>query len=126
MSAGHVGGEQAAPDAVRLLGEGAGLRDATSHADIAVLTGGLAITESSGASSRRSTDRPQACQTGLGGRENTTIIEGAGKTQAINGASRSQVPDVKTDSDYDKEKLQGIDQLPTALRDRSAPRPRRR
>jgi chaperonin GroEL len=40
-------------------------------------------------------------------KENTTIVEGAGKTQAINGRIaqlKKQVED--TDSDYDKEKLQ--------------------
>ena len=40
-------------------------------------------------------------------KENTTIVEGAGKTQAINGRIaqiKKQIDD--TDSDYDKEKLQ--------------------
>ncbi len=76
--------------------------------DIAVLTGGLAITEELG----RKLETIELSDLGRAkrvvvDRENTTIIEGAGKTAAINGRIteiKNQVE--KTDSDYDREKLQ--------------------
>ncbi len=76
--------------------------------DIAVLTGGRAITEDLGIKLENITleDLGRAKRVTVD-RENTTIIEGAGKTSAINGRIaqiKKQVED--TDSDYDKEKLQ--------------------
>ncbi len=76
--------------------------------DIAILTGGRAITEDLGI-------KLENIDTGDLGRakrvkvdkENTTIIEGAGKSQAINGRIaqiKKEIDD--SDSDYDKEKLQ--------------------
>ncbi|MCE9581041.1 MAG: chaperonin GroEL [Planctomycetes bacterium] len=76
--------------------------------DIAVLTGGKAITEDLGI------DLEKADLASLGrakkvviDKENTTIIEGAGDTKAIQGRI-SQIKNeiVDTKSDYDKEKLQ--------------------
>ena len=76
--------------------------------DIAILTGGRAITEDLGVK----TENIQLEDLGRAKRvkidkENTTIIEGAGKTSAINGRIsqlKKQIED--SDSDYDKEKLQ--------------------
>jgi chaperonin GroEL len=76
--------------------------------DIAILTGGQAITEDLGIK----LENVQLDQLGRAKRmridkENTTIIEGAGKTSAINARIqqiKKQVED--TDSDYDREKLQ--------------------
>ncbi len=76
--------------------------------DIAILTGGRAITEDLGI-------KLENVDTGDLGRakrvkvdkENTTIIEGAGKTQAISGRIaqiKKEIDD--SDSDYDKEKFQ--------------------
>jgi len=76
--------------------------------DIAVLTGGRAITEELGIKleSIDLEDLGRAKRIKID-KENTTIVEGAGKTQAIN----ARVAQIKkqiegTDSDYDKEKLQ--------------------
>ena len=76
--------------------------------DIAVLTGGRAITEDLGIKleSIALEDLGRAKRITVD-RENTTIIEGAGKTSAINGRIsqlKKQIED--TDSDYDREKLQ--------------------
>ncbi|MGE5279233.1 MAG: chaperonin GroEL, partial [Deltaproteobacteria bacterium] len=76
--------------------------------DIAVLTGGRAITEDLGIKleSLDINDLGRAKRVKVD-KENTTIIEGAGKTQAINGRVaqiKKQIDD--SDSDYDKEKLQ--------------------
>ncbi len=76
--------------------------------DIAVLTGGSAITEDLGRKleSLELSDLGRAKRVTVD-RENTTIVEGAGKTAAINGRIgeiKAQIE--KTDSDYDKEKLQ--------------------
>ena len=76
--------------------------------DIAVLTGGKAITEDLGIKLENVDidDLGKAKRIKID-KENTTIVEGAGKTQAINGKIaqiRKQIED--TDSDYDKEKLQ--------------------
>jgi chaperonin GroEL len=76
--------------------------------DIAVLTGGRAITEDLGIK----LENVQIKDLGRAKRvtvdkENTTIIEGAGKTSDINGRInqiKKQIED--TDSDYDREKLQ--------------------
>ncbi len=76
--------------------------------DIAVLTGGKAITEDLGLKLEniQLEDLGRAKRVKID-KENTTIIEGAGKTAAINARIsqiRKQVED--SDSDYDKEKLQ--------------------
>jgi chaperonin GroEL len=76
--------------------------------DIAVLTGGKAITEDLGIKLENITieDLGRAKRISVD-KENTTIVEGAGKTSAINGRIaqiKKQIED--TDSDYDREKLQ--------------------
>src|SRR3989338_1756854 len=76
--------------------------------DIAVLTGGKALTEDLGIKleSVDIEDLGRAKRVKVD-KENTTIVEGAGKTQAINGRIaqlKKQIED--TDSDYDREKLQ--------------------
>jgi len=76
--------------------------------DIAVLTGGKALTEDLGVKLENVDieDLGRAKRVKID-KENTTIVEGAGKTQAINGRIaqlKKQIED--TDSDYDKEKLQ--------------------
>jgi chaperonin GroEL len=76
--------------------------------DIAVLTGGKALTEDLGIKLENVDidDLGQAKRVKVD-KENTTIIEGAGKTSAINGRIaqiKRQIED--TDSDYDREKLQ--------------------
>ncbi|MBU3933609.1 MAG: chaperonin GroEL [Candidatus Omnitrophica bacterium] len=76
--------------------------------DIAVLTGGRAITEDLGGKLENITteDLGQAKRITID-KENTTIVEGAGKPQTINGRIaqlKKQIED--SDSDYDKEKLQ--------------------
>jgi chaperonin GroEL len=76
--------------------------------DIAVLTNGKAITEDLGIKLENVDveDLGRAKRVKVD-KENTTIVEGAGKTQAINGRIaqiKKQIDD--TDSDYDKEKLQ--------------------
>ena len=76
--------------------------------DIAVLTGGKAITEDLGIKLETVDieDLGKAKRVKID-KENTTIVEGAGKTQAIKGRIaqiKKQVEEV--DSDYDKEKLQ--------------------
>ena len=76
--------------------------------DIATLTGGEAITEELG----RKLDSIELEELGRAKRvridkENTTIIEGAGKSQNIQGRiSQLKKQIEQTDSDYDKEKLQ--------------------
>ena len=76
--------------------------------DIAVLTGGRAITEDLGVKLENITldDLGQAKRITVD-KENTTIVEGSGKTQAVNGRVaqiKKQIED--SDSDYDREKLQ--------------------
>ncbi|MBU4140639.1 MAG: chaperonin GroEL [Candidatus Omnitrophica bacterium] len=76
--------------------------------DIAVLTGGRAITEDLGGKLENITteDLGQAKRITID-KENTTIVEGAGKPQTINGRIaqlKKQIED--SDSYYDKEKLQ--------------------
>lgn len=76
--------------------------------DIAVLTGGLAITEDIGRKleSISLEDLGRAKRVTVD-KENTTIVEGAGKQSEIKGKIE-QIKKLieKTDSDYDKEKLQ--------------------
>ena len=76
--------------------------------DIAILTGGKAITEDLGIKLEnvKLTDLGQAKRVTID-KENTTIVEGPGKQSAINGRIaqiKKQIQD--SDSDYDKEKLQ--------------------
>jgi len=76
--------------------------------DIAILTGGKALTEDLGIKLENVDieDLGRAKKVKID-KENTTIVEGAGKNQAINariGQLKKQIED--TDSDYDKEKLQ--------------------
>ncbi len=76
--------------------------------DIAVLTGGKAITEDLGIKLENVTvkDLGRAKRVVVD-KENTTIIEGAGKTADINGrVSQIKRQIDESDSDYDKEKLQ--------------------
>lgn len=76
--------------------------------DIAILTGGKAITEDLGIKLENVDieDLGRAKRVKID-KENTTIVEGAGKSAAIN-ARVSQIKKQidETDSDYDKEKLQ--------------------
>jgi len=76
--------------------------------DIAILTGGKALTEDLGIKLENVDieDLGRAKKVKVD-KENTTIVEGAGKSQAVNARIaqiKKQVDD--TDSDYDKEKLQ--------------------
>ena len=76
--------------------------------DIAILTSGKAVTEDLGIKLENVDieDLGRAKRVKVD-KDNTTIVEGAGKTQAINARIaqiKKQVDD--TDSDYDKEKLQ--------------------
>ncbi|MDI6759052.1 MAG: chaperonin GroEL, partial [Candidatus Omnitrophota bacterium] len=76
--------------------------------DISVLTGGKALTEDLGIKLENVSieDLGRAKRVKID-KENTTIVEGAGKSQAVNARIsqiKKQVED--TDSDYDKEKLQ--------------------
>lgn len=76
--------------------------------DIAILTGGKAITEDLGIKLENVelTDLGRAKKIKID-KENTTIVEGAGKTDSIKGRInqiRNQIE--STDSSYDKEKLQ--------------------
>jgi len=76
--------------------------------DIAVLTGGKAITEDLGMKLEKVNldDLGQAKRVTVD-KENTTSIEGAGKQQAINGRIAQIKKQIEaSDSDYDKEKLQ--------------------
>ncbi len=76
--------------------------------DIAVLTGGKAITEDLGIKLEnvQITDLGRAKRVTVG-KENTTVIEGAGKSADINGRISTIKKQIETsDSDYDKEKLQ--------------------
>jgi chaperonin GroEL len=76
--------------------------------DIAVLTGGKAITEDLGLKLENLTiaDLGTAKKVTID-KENTTIVEGAGATEAIQGRVKQIRAQVETStSDYDKEKLQ--------------------
>jgi len=76
--------------------------------DIAVLTGGILISEEAGFKLENTTvDSLGKAKRVVIGKENTTIIEGAGKSDDIKGRInliRKQIDD--TTSDYDREKLQ--------------------
>lgn len=76
--------------------------------DIAVLTGGRAITEDLGIKIESITleDLGRAKRVTID-KENTTIVEGAGKTSTINGRIAQLKRQIEeSDSDYDREKLQ--------------------
>jgi chaperonin GroEL len=76
--------------------------------DIAVLTGGKAITEDLGIKleSVSIDDLGKAKRVKID-KDNTTVVEGAGKTQNINARISQLKKQIETsDSDYDKEKLQ--------------------
>jgi len=76
--------------------------------DIAILTGGRAITEDLGIKLEniQLEDLGRAKRVKID-KENTTIIEGAGKTAAINGRiTQLKAQIAESDSDYDREKLQ--------------------
>jgi len=76
--------------------------------DIAILTGGRAITEDLGIKleSVDLDDLGRAKRVRVD-KENTTIVEGAGKTSAIQGRINQIKKQIEeTDSDYDREKLQ--------------------
>jgi chaperonin GroEL len=76
--------------------------------DIAILTGGRAITEDLGIKLESVTleDLGRAKRVRVD-KENTTIVEGAGKTSAIQGRINQIKKQIEeTDSDYDREKLQ--------------------
>lgn len=76
--------------------------------DIAVLTGGRALTEDLGIKLEniQLEDLGRAKRVKID-KENTTIIEGGGKTSAINGRIAQIKKQIEeTDSDYDREKLQ--------------------
>ena len=94
--------------AVAVKAPGYGDRRKAMLEDIATLTGGRAITEDLGVKLEniQLEDLGRAKRVKVD-KENTTIIEGAGKTSAINGRIgqiKKQIED--TDSDYDREKLQ--------------------
>jgi chaperonin GroEL len=76
--------------------------------DIAVLTGGKAITEDLGIKLENVTLRELGrAKRVTVDKENTTIIEGGGKTADINGRVAQMKKQIdETDSDYDREKLQ--------------------
>lgn len=76
--------------------------------DIAILTGGRALTEDLGIKLENISleDLGRAKRVTID-KENTTIVEGAGKQSAINGRVTQIKKQIEeTDSDYDKEKLQ--------------------
>jgi len=94
--------------AVAVKAPGYGDRRKAMLEDIAVLTSGKAITEDLGIKLENVdvNDLGRAKRIKID-KENTTLVEGAGKTQAINGRIaqiKKQMED--TDSDYDREKLQ--------------------
>jgi chaperonin GroEL len=76
--------------------------------DIAILTGGRAITEDLGIKLESvSLDDLGRAKRVRVDKENTTIVEGAGKTSAIQGRINQIKKQIdETDSDYDREKLQ--------------------
>ncbi len=76
--------------------------------DIAILTGGKAITEDLGIKLEKVEleDLGRAKRVSID-KDNTTIIEGAGKSEAIQGRIKQIKKQIEeTDSDYDREKLQ--------------------
>ena len=108
--AGHARCQQAARNAERAAVKAPGFGDRRKAMldDIAVLTGGRAITEDLGIKLESLTieDLGKAKKITID-KDNTTIIEGAGASAAIEGRVkqiRAQIED--TTSDYDREKLQ--------------------
>ncbi|MDD5005868.1 MAG: chaperonin GroEL [Candidatus Omnitrophica bacterium] len=94
--------------AVAVKAPGYGDRRKAMLEDIAILTAGKAITEDLGIKLENLDveDMGRAKRVKID-KENTTIVEGAGKTAALNGRIsqiKKQIED--SDSDYDKEKLQ--------------------
>ena len=76
--------------------------------DLATLTGGKAITEDLGIKQKKLTleDLGHAKKVSID-KDNTTIVEGAGKTATIEGRIKQlRVQVEETTSDYDREKLQ--------------------
>ena len=109
-SACDAGGEQAARHAaVRAVkAPGFGDRRKAMLEDIATLTGGKAITEDLGIKLEnvKIEDLGQAKKVTID-KDNTTIVEGAGKSGEIEGRVKQIRPQVEnTTSDYDREKLQ--------------------
>ena len=105
----YAGRQQYAQDAFLRRGQGSGLRGSPKAMleDIAVLTGGRAISEDLGIKleSLEIKDLGRAKKIKID-KDNTTIVEGAGKTVDIKGRIsqiRHQID--STDSSYDKEKL---------------------
>jgi len=76
--------------------------------DIAVLTGGLVVSEEAGYKLENTTlDKLGRAKRVTIERENTTIVEGAGKKSAIQGRINQLKAQIEeTTSDYDREKLQ--------------------
>jgi chaperonin GroEL len=76
--------------------------------DIAILTGGTVISEEVGLSLETATiDDLGSCGRAAIGKENSTIIDGAGKAKDIQGrVSQIRAQIEETTSDYDREKLQ--------------------
>jgi chaperonin GroEL len=94
--------------AVAVKAPGYGDRRKAMLEDIAILTAGKAITEDLGIKLENVDigDLGRAKRIKID-KENTTIVEGAGKTQAISGRIAQIKNQIEgTDSDYDKEKLQ--------------------
>ena len=93
---------------VAVKAPGYGDRRKSMLEDIAVLTGGRAITEDLGLKleNLNLTDLGRAKKIKID-KDNTTIVEGAGKTAEINGRINQIKHQIEsTDSSYDKEKLQ--------------------
>ena len=76
--------------------------------DIAILTGGKVITEKTGLKLENATLRDLGCaRTVTANKDNTTIVEGAGKNEHIQARVRQiRALIEETTSDYDREKLQ--------------------
>jgi chaperonin GroEL len=95
-------------DCVAVKAPGFGDRRKAMLEDIATLTGGSAIMEALGTELKNVTvDQLGQAKKVIVDKDNTTVIEGAGKKSAIQGRIaqiRREIED--TSSDYDKEKLQ--------------------
>src|SRR4029453_15644838 len=76
--------------------------------DIAILTGGQVISEEVGLKLENVTlDLLGTARKGVGTKDETTIVEGGGKDEDIKGRINQIKSEIeKTDSDYDREKLQ--------------------
>src|SRR5712671_787601 len=94
--------------AVAVKAPGFGDRRKRMHEDIAILTGGEVITEEMGLK----LENTKLTQLGRARRvvidkDSTTIVDGAGDTEAIKGRIKQLKAEVEnTDSDFDREKLQ--------------------